>query len=166
MLEVGDNPGHQRHARRQMPVHGQALWPVMPKTGSCKQWHSGKQHDFLPDLQSRPLNQLPVLINCRHCCECQNNLCSAYCTLIMLWSWRPWCTCSGLSLWHCRQWYWYWFPINVVKLNWRMSLFMSQYITEHSLSYLSLQFKGKCKREITRYHTHSRTFPLHMPDRI
>jgi len=67
MVEVGDNSGHQEHVWRQTPGDSQVLWPVMPRIGSCKQWHSSKQHDFLPDLQKRPSIQLRVLINCRHC---------------------------------------------------------------------------------------------------
>lgn len=37
MLKVRYNPENQGHARRQMPGDSQALWPVMPKTGGCKQ---------------------------------------------------------------------------------------------------------------------------------
>lgn len=36
----------------------------------------------------------------------------------------------------------------------------------YSLSHLSLQYKGKCKRQITDYHIHSRTFSLYIPEKM
>lgn len=43
------------------------LQTVMPKTGSCKEWHCRQKHRFLPDLQRQPLNKLLVFILSRYC---------------------------------------------------------------------------------------------------
>lgn len=34
ILQVGEEPGDQRDAQRQTPVHAQGLWPLTPQTGN------------------------------------------------------------------------------------------------------------------------------------